>query len=59
MLNNETLSELQAKLDFWQRRIITAQDKDVLKFFSRMEEETRQKIEDIQRAELVNQTKLF
>lgn len=58
-MRNETLSELQAKLDFWQRRIITAQDKDVLEFFYSMEKQTRQKIEDIQRAELANQMKLF
>ena len=59
MSNNETLSELQAKLNFWQTRIISAQDKDVLDFYNSMEKETRDKIEDIQKASLANQTKLF
>ena len=59
MEQKKGMFELQAQLNFWQELITRAEHKANLDFFTTKEQEVRTEIEELQRQELLNQTKLF
>jgi len=59
MLKKKTIHELQYLQNFWQDLIVRTEHGANLDFFKSKEEEVRKEIEERQKAELLNQTKLF